>query len=389
MQIHRVGQRITHYGSDALRYRSSRGGAAVPALTLTAVTTGAGQTVTIHRCTPTVVNVTIAWGDGNTTVVAPGDTANKSNVYAAAGTYPITVTPASAIVQLDIHDSKLSGFKSAQLAGNVLTYFICNGLGTATTSVVASSDMSAWRPATWYLYAMPAGTYTINSSDMSAWRPETWVLYSMPAGTYTINSSDISAWRPTNWVLYAMPAGTYTINSSDMSAWRPTNWYLYAMPAGTYTINSSDMSAWRPTYWFLYAMPAGTYTIASSDMSAWRPTQWRLFSITGGGAAWTLAAADFAGWTTATTVRVNDNALIQAQVNAVLYGMHLASVAPRTVTGGTINVGGTNAAPSGVYQACAACPVGAATPGKEVAWELTLDSCGAFANHWTTVTFTA
>jgi len=124
-------------------------------------------------------------------------------------------------------------------------------------------------------------------------------------------------------------------------------------------------------------------------MALWTPTAWWLFSITGGGAAWTITANNFAGWTTATNVRIDGNALTQAQVNAVLWGMYQASVAPRTGVAGTINVAGSNAAPSGVYQAAAACPVDVATPGKEVAWELLNDTCDAFANHWATVTISA
>jgi hypothetical protein len=69
--------------------------------------------------------------------------------------------------------------------------------------------------------------------------------------------------------------------------------------------------------------------------------------------------------------------------------MYQATLA-RTVNGGTLNVGGSNAAPSGVYQPAAACPVTAATPGKEIAHELEFDGCGAIAagETWTTVTFT-
>ena len=88
-----------------------------------------------------------------------------------------------------------------------------------------------------------------------------------------------------------------------------------------------------------------------------------------------------------TNFQIQDNTLLQAQVNAVLYGLYQATLV-RTKTGGTINVGGTNAAPSGVFQAAAACPVDAATPGKEVAHELLNDGCGAIAagETWATVT---
>jgi len=137
----------------------------------------------------------------------------------------------------------------------------------------------------------------------------------------------------------------------------------------------------------MHTMPAGTYSIDSADMASWTPTYWYLYSITGGGAGWTLTAADFVGFVGCAIFRIQDNALIQAQANAVLWGLYQATLV-RTATGGTINVGGTNAAPSGVFQAAAACPVDAATPGKEVAFELLNDSCGAIAagETWATVT---
>ena len=82
------------------------------------------------------------------------------------------------------------------------------------------------------------------------------------------------------------------------------------------------------------------------------------------------------------------NSLTQANVDDLLFVIYTAALT-RTGVNGTVNVSATNAAPSGVYQAAAACPVDAATPGKEVAHELTNDGCGAIANHWATVTFTA
>ena len=128
-------------------------------------------------------------------------------------------------------------------------------------------------------------------------------------------------------------------------------------------VSSVDMSAWTPTYWWLYDMPAGL--------------------------TFTINATHFAGWTTTTNFQAQDNSLLQADVNKLLYGMYQASVVPRTAANGTINVGGTNAAPSGVFQAAAACPVDAATPGKEVQHELLNDGCGVGFNVWATVTVTA
>ena len=239
--------------------------AAIPTLTLTATTTAPGQTVTIDRMTPAAGKaLTIQWGDGNETVVAAGDTAAKANVYAAAGTYSVTVTPAADIVQIDLHDSKLSGFASSQLAASAITYFICYSLGAAVESVIDSADMASWTPVTWLLSSMPAGTSFI------------------------------------------------------------------------------------------------------------------------------LDAAHFTGFTTCTSFRADANGWSQAQVNAVLWGLYQATLS-RTVTGGTIQIDGSNAAPSGTFQAAAACPVTVATPGKEVAHELLNDGCNAIAEGetWATVAVTA
>jgi hypothetical protein len=189
-------------------------------------------------------------------------------------------------------------------------------------------------------------------------------------------------WRPTTWHCYIMPTGsTITIDSADMIDWRPTIWRCYSMPTGsTITIDSADMIDWRPTTWHCYIMPTGsTITIDSADMIDWRPTTWRCYSMPTG-STFAFTVSDFAGWTECNDFRAQNNALTEAQVDTILNGLYQASIVPRTGTGGTINVGGTNAAPSGIYQAqCSP------TTGKEFAYELLNDSCGLF-NNWATVT---
>lgn len=79
------------------------------------------------------------------------------------------------------------------------------------------------------------------------------------------------------------------------------------------------------------------------------------------------------------------NGLTQVTIDAILWELYQASAAPRTVTGGTIDLSGSNAAPSGTFQAVASPPVSGSTPGKEIAYELLNDTLGLF-NNWTTVT---
>jgi hypothetical protein len=89
-----------------------------------------------------------------------------------------------------------------------------------------------------------------------------------------------------------------------------------------------------------------------------------------------------------TEYRIDSNGLNQATVDSILWRIYQNS-GSRTATGGTINVGGSNAAPSGTFQAAASCPVTSSTPGKEVAHELLNDGCAVGFNKWATVTFTA
>jgi hypothetical protein len=90
-----------------------------------------------------------------------------------------------------------------------------------------------------------------------------------------------------------------------------------------------------------------------------------------------------------TLYRIDSNGiLLQATINSILWRIY-QNTSTRTATGGTINVGGTNAAPSGTFQAAVSCPVTDSTPGKEIAHELLNDGCAVGFNKWATVTFTA
>ena len=297
------------------------------------VTTTGAATHTIAAFTVSASTV-IDWGDGSTSTYTGSGA--RTHDYAGAGTWTVRVMQPLNVTALTLSNNEVT-LNSADIKSMInMVAFQANGL--------------------------KAGTF--NSSDVSAWRPTTFRLYDMPSGyAGTFNSADVSAWRPTTFALYTMPAGyAGTFNSVDVSAWRPTTFYLYSMPSGyAGTFNSVDVSAWRPTTFAMHSMPAG-------------------YAVTAGGG--------FAGWTTTTTFYIQSNALSQATVNAIIYELYQASAAPRTASGGTINVAGTNAAPSGTFQAVASPPVSASTPGKEIAYELLNDSLGLF-NNWATVTITA
>jgi len=203
-----------------------------PALHLTATTTGAGETVTLHRITPaTGTSLTIIWGDGTTTSVAAGVTTAQAHVYAAAGTYAIRVVDARNIVQIDLHDSKLSGFNSADLSGSAIAYFICYSLGSAVASRVSSADMVSWTPTSWRLSFMPAGTLTVTSAaNFNGWlRPIEFRFDDL-----TLNQTQVDAIL---WGLYGAFAGkTSTGGTLNLGGSGGT---ANAAPSGTFQAASA------------------------------------------------------------------------------------------------------------------------------------------------------
>jgi len=296
-------------------------------------TTGAA-TLTIESMTVAVgKTVTVYWGDGNSNAYAAG-TAARTHNYAGAGVYEITMDSALDITKLYLSDNKIT-LNSADIKN--------------------ADNITEFKAIT-----LKAGRF--DSADISHWRPTYFWVGTMPSGyTGTFNSSDVSAWRPTNFYLNNMPSGyAGTFNSSDVSAWRPQYFWLSSMPSGyAGTFNSSDVSAWRPVTLQLYSMPVATYTI----------------TITSGG---------FSGWITTTTLRLDGNSLTQAKVDQILADCWSA-FPTRTAANGTINVGGSNSAPSGLLQAA-----NPPTTGKEFAYELKNDSQNINpTKKWATVTITA
>jgi hypothetical protein len=293
-------------------------------------TTTGGETLTISALTVSA-QVTVDWGDGSTNDYTGSGT--RTHIYSGAGTFTIKISNPLNITALTLSDNKVT-LNSADIAGML--------------------NITSAR-----FYLLKAGTF--DSADVSAWRPTTFYLYSMPTGyAGTFDSADVSAWRPTTFYLNSMPTGyAGTFDSADVSAWRPTTFYLNSMPTGyAGTFDSADVSAWRPTTFYLYSMPA-TFEIITT-------------------------ANGFASWNTPSNFQLNNNALTQAQVDQILADFWSA-FATRTVTGGTLNVGGNNAAPSGTLQAA-----NPPTTGKEYAYELKNDSQNINpTKKWTTVTITA
>ena len=296
----------------------------VSMLPISATTTGAGQTVTLQRITPTGCTATVNWGDGSVSTIADGNTGTTTHVYAAAGSYTISIAPPSKLTYIDLRDTKLS-FDSTYLTR-------CIALASLRIDI--------------------GGKF--NSANIAG-LPITSLHLSFPvAGTYTFNSANISAMALTSLTLSLIVVGTYTFNSSNISTMALTSLYLYLNDAGTYTFDSAHI--------------AGMSTITTITI---------VLHTTN---TFTVAQADWDGFPACGTIRV-EAALTQTEVDNLLLGLW-TGFPSKSVSGGTIDLlGQSNAAPSGVLQAH--CPP---TTGYEAAYELVNDSCDVSTKHYTSAT---
>lgn len=243
-----------------------------------------------------------------------------------------------------------------------------------------------------------AQTLTINLLTVSAATTVDWGDGSSDvytgSGARTHNYAGAGTWQvrilePLNVTAFRVNSTGVPIvlNSANIKGMlNVTDFRAYSLPAGSSgTFDSVDVSAWRPASFGLTSMPSGySGTFDSADVSAWRPYDFRLYSMPSG-YSFTLSAADFSAWTGVANFQMQGNALTQAQVDAVLLGLYTAAQS-RTVTGGSMNLSGSNAAPSGTYAAeCA--PM----TGLGAKYELLNDSCGVIdpSETWVSITTTA
>ena len=264
------------------------------------------------------------------------------------------------------------------------------GGGVGPRAIGGRRSVASWTVTTTGAAAHTIAAFTVSDSTVVDWGDGSTSTYT-GSGVRTHNYAGAGTWtvrvmQPLNVTALTMSDNKVTLNSADIKSMRNMiTFQANGLKAGTF--NSADVSAWRPTTFALHSMPAGyAGTFNSADVSAWRPTTFYLSYMPEGYIV--TAGGGFAGWTTTADFQMQGNALSQAIVDAILWELYQASAAPRTVSGGTINLGGTNAAPSGTYQAVASPPVSGSTPGKEIAYELRNDSLGLF-NNWATVTITA
>jgi len=255
---------------------------------------------------------------------------------------------------------------------------------------IDSADMTGWDTNWWNVSNLPAGNYRFSSADMTGWPILDFEIDGVPAGDYRLDSAHMTGWSTRRFIVADMPAGDYHIDSADinMSGASAYVFVLSSMPAGDYRFNSADIPP--PTILEIHDLPAGEYAFHTADLSLWGPRIGYFYANKLTGITWDITSDAFASWVYCSKCDVSDNGFSTAQVDAVLWGLYRAATIRETRYAGEINVGGTNAAPSGTFQAATSCPVTATTPGKEIAHELLNDGCGGIASGrvWSSVIFT-
>jgi hypothetical protein len=235
---------------------------------------------------------------------------------------------------------------------------------------------------------------TVTADTTVDWGDGSSDTYAAGAGARTHNYAGAGTWamrilQPLNVTVLNVtyPAITVLVNSQSIGKFaNMTTFQMYGVSISGQVINSADWRALRPGVFNFgdFAAGAGTGAIDYADFAQWNPSTYVVGYLAAFSGTITMSAANFAGWTNASTVTMAESGLTQAQVNAVLLGLYTAAQS-RVATGGSIDLSGTNAAPSGVY--AAECPP---TTGKAAAFELINDSCGVIAagKTFTTITVT-
>lgn len=318
----------------------------------TATTTAPSQLVSITRLTvntPTVID----WGDGSSETLPANSSSAVTHTYSVAGTYQITVGNARYITHIKFDNAVFGNINTSELRKSLITYFWFNYV---TKSVINSSDMVNWPLTYFHLSSMPSsGTYNISTSHLVNANISNFILYGFSVGNFNINSADMVGWNNTNdFQMYNLPSsGTYIINSEHMVSWRPKYFAISSMPNGSYNISTSHMVNWNVIIFYTASLPTVTYDFSSPC---------------------------FRYWTSLRDLRLHSLNLTQEQVDTVLYDLYAGRMGYTYATP-VASLGGTNADPSGVYQAMVP-----PTSGLEAKYDLVNDPASEGFKKWSITT---
>ena len=275
--------------------------------------------------------VTVSWGDGSSNTYTLSSTVNTaiSHVYAGAAVYNITIAGATSIKRLtSTYVDGRSKWGADITSWTSLTWLDVQGNNTITGSVAALTSLT-------YLVVLGLNTLTGSVAALTS------LTTLNVQGNNTLSGSVAALTSLT----FLAVTGSNTITGSVASLTSLT--YLYVQ--GNNTLSGSVAALTSLT--FLLVTGSNTITWAVGPL--------------------TLLA----------TLNASNNALNQAAVDAILLAMYTAR-ATYTNAAPVATLGGTNAAPSGVY-ADEDPPV----TGKGMAYELVNDPEGELFRKWS-ISFT-
>ena len=282
---------------------------------LTATTTAPSQTVTLQRITPTGSAIKVYWGDGSNSTIASGNTVTTNHVYTSAAAYTVRIEQPRWITYLDLRDAKLSGTIN-QTTNNMPT-------GLTTLYLQSLSGL------TWTVNGdMPTGLTTLSLQSLSGL---TWTVSGdMPTGLTYLSLNNLTG---LTWTVGGdMPTGLTTL-------------YLNTLSGLTWTINGTNS-------WPTGATTATVLTCVNVTVSAWTDNAIRIVRF--------------------------ENAWSQANVDACVNAFW-ANKANFTYATPSLDIlGGSNAAPSGTYQAASP-----PTTGKEKIYDLVNGNYTPAGPEWT------
>lgn len=366
------------------------------------------------------VQTTVYWGDGSKTTYSANDYSAKSHEYASAGEWAVRISSPEAIQNfyLDGNSNRKVTINSADLVDWRPTSFTLVANSPAHSNfdgVFDSADLVDWRPDTFRLDVMraPFGG-TLDSADFADWLPGVFSLDDLSDSFGgTLNSVDFAGYGGNTFRLRSLPStfggvinsadfagmdsyyishfelnnlpDTFsgTLDSADMGIWSIGTLILNLPSTFDGTLNSSDLTSLAPEVFEAVALPSGfSGAIDFADFAGWNPFTFLLPELPVSVPV-AIADTDLSGWTNLYDFDLADNALTTAQVDAVLLGLYTAAQS-RTGTGGSMNLSGSNAAPSGTY--AAECPP---TTGLGAKHGLLNDGCSTISGMvWDDITTT-
>jgi len=384
-------------------------------LILGAVTTGA-QTLTLQRITPTGGTCTVSWGDGTAnSTIANGNTGTTTHNYAGAGTYVVRISNKSLITYLDLRDTKLTWNANASPPPVNLTTLYLNALTGLTYN--ANTDPLPSGLTSLTLVTLTGLTYNANTDPLPSGLTYLY-LQSLTGLTYNANTDPLPSGLTTLY-LSILTGLTYNANTDPLPSGL-TSLYLINLTGLTYNANTDPLPSGLTsltlnnltgltynantdplpsglTYLYLNTLTGLTYN-ANTDPLPSGLTY--LYLNTLAGLTWEINASQpFPTGATAclaitcpnvTVSAWTDNAIRSIQLenayNAAAVDAVLAAIwtnkANFTYATPTLDLlGGSNAAPNGVYQAASP-----PTTGNEYKYDLVNGSYTADGPEWTVTT---